>query len=264
MAKPLKVFWARGSGGAGAPRNAGDWYSPLVCASLSGRHVVYAPPHQCDLAAVGSLLQRLNRSHRLHRLGLRRRLHIWGTGSLRAHDRLPGNHHVHALRGALSRGQVEAAPRGVPIGDPGLLAEHLLPARPAKRYPLGVLPHLADRDDPQVAAFLDAHPHAIRIDVTAPVAQVLETVAACESLLSSSLHGLAFADAFGVPNRWISVADRLIGGRHKFDDYYSAFGLSLEPTRLDAVDADALADGYARPGIENIKAGLTASFPFRP
>jgi len=67
--KPLQLFWSRGH-----ERNAGDWYSPLICERLSGRRIAYADPRQCDLVAAGSLLGRLDKSHRLHRLGVRRRL----------------------------------------------------------------------------------------------------------------------------------------------------------------------------------------------
>lgn len=263
---PLKLFWARGTGGDEGLRNAGDWYSPLLCERLSGRRVVYAPPDRCDLVAVGSLLHRLNRSHRLHRLGLRRRLHIWGTGSLRAGDRLHGRHHVHAVRGTLTRARVEGAAAAVPLGDPGLLADQLLSGAPRRRFRLGVVPHLVDREDAQVRALVDKQPHGVLVDLRAPVEQVLETIAGCEVVVSSSLHGLVFADALGVPNRWLTVGDRLLGGRHKFDDYYSAFGLTQAPAVPDEVDAtclDGILADYRRPGLDTIKDGLLGSFPCR-
>ncbi|MEQ8857240.1 MAG: polysaccharide pyruvyl transferase family protein [Pseudomonadales bacterium] len=259
--KPLKLFWARGTGKGAGARNAGDWYSPLICAHLSGREVEYAAPHRCDLVAAGSLLQRLNRPHRLHRLGLSRRLHIWGTGSLRAEDSLTAQHSVHAVRGVLTRERMAAADPSVPLGDPGLLADTLVEANGAKRWPLGIVPHLVDRDHPEVLAFLDRHPRAKLLDVTAPVPELLGNVAACERVLSSSLHGLIFADAYGVPNAWFAASDRLIGGRHKFDDYYSVFAMRPDPMRLDAVNPDEIGTDYARPGIDAIKAALASAFP---
>lgn len=258
---PLKLFWARGTGGDAGLRNAGDWYSPLICELLSGRAVIYAPPHRCDLVAAGSLLQRLNRSHRLHRLGLRRRLHIWGTGSLRAQDRLTGSHHVHAVRGLLTRQRLNAGGERVALGDPGLLADRLIEATGAKRHALGVVPHLVERDDAAVRTFLAQHPSASFIDITAPVPTVLEAIAGCERILSSSLHGLIFADAFGIPNHWFVASERLLGGRHKFDDYYSAFGLQMDPVRLPELDPHTVGADYLRPGIESLKAALVASFP---
>ncbi len=261
--RPIKLFWARGSGGAGGIRNAGDWYSPLICECLSGRRVDYAPPDRCDLVAVGSLLQRLNRSHRLHRLGFRRRLDIWGTGTLRAGDKLGGRHQVHALRGALTRERIDTGSSPVPLGDPGLLAGLLVAPARHKRYAVGLVAHAADRADPAVTAFLGRHPTVTDIDITAPVESVLEQISACEFVISSSLHGLVFADAYRVPNAWIVVSDRLIGGRHKFDDYYSAFGIRREPGSLTDVSLEPNeADGH-RPGIDEVSAALANGFPFR-
>jgi hypothetical protein len=261
--QPLKLFWARGSGGDGRLRNAGDWYSPVICEYLSRRKVVYAPPEQCDLAAAGSLLQRLNRSHRLHRLGIRRGLHIWGTGSLRPEDRLEGRHTYHALRGELSRRRASGAADGIPLGDPGLLADVLMDAPPVKSGDIGVIPHVVDRNDADLCAFVLKHPSVTVLDITAPVQQLLQSIAATERVLSSSLHGLIFADALGIPNTWLTLSDRLIGGRHKFDDYYSAFGLSVDPVRLQDLAADDIGGNYHRPGIDQIKSTLAAAFPFR-
>ena len=256
--KALKLFWSRGH-----QRNAGDWFSPLICERLSGRTVVYADPRRCDMAASGSLLARLDKSHPLHRLGFRRRLDIWGTGSLRSEDRLTGAHRLHALRGRLTLDrcqQVETPPR---LGDPGLLANLLLDDPPARRSGIGVIPHLADRGHAEVNAFVEATAQARLLDVTSPVTELLAEIARCEGVLSTGLHGLVFADALGIPNRWVTASGALIGGRHKFDDYYSVFEMQPNPVRLPGLDPEAAFDGYGRPGIETIKQELLASFPFR-
>ena len=256
--KALKLFWSRGH-----ERNAGDWFSPLICERLSGRPVVYADSRYCDLVAVGSLLGRLRKSHPLHRLSLHRPLHVWGTGTLRPSERLPGSHHLHALRGTLTLARCDTV-RGSPkLGDPGLLADILVDRPPGKRHGIGVIPHLADRDHPDVAAFIARTPHAYRLDVTAPVTDLLAEISACEGILSSGLHGLVFADALGVPNRWFTASGTLIGGRHKFNDYYTAFGLEEDPVRLPGLDIRTIFDGYRRPGIQTLKQGLLESFPFR-
>ena len=254
----LKLFWSRGH-----ERNAGDWFSPLICECLSGRPVTYADPRRCDLVAAGSLLGRLNKSHRLHRLGLRRSLDIWGTGSLRVDDRLLGNHRLHAVRGRLTLALCERPSSAISLGDPGLLAEALLEGPVEKRHAVGVIPHLADLGHPEVAAFLEGASHARLLDLTSPAKQLIKEIAGCEGILSSGLHGLVFADALGIPNRWFTASGTLVGGRHKFDDYYSAFGIEAQPLSLADAGSDAVFEGYRRPGIEALKRDLLARFPFR-
>ena len=262
-AEPLRLFWSRGSRHHEGQRNAGDWFSPLICAHLSGRPVEFALPRDCDLVAAGSLLLRLNKSHRLHRLGIRRRLNIWGTGSLRAEDRLQGSHSFHALRGRRSLAQCEKPPSNPVVGDPGLLAGMLVEKQVVPRNAVGVIPHMADRGHPNVASFLAVHKDAKVLDITSPVADLLSQIAGCERILSSSLHGLVFADALGIPNQWFVACNQLIGGRHKFDDYYSIFDISPDPVQLPDVNLLTLCEGYARPGIEMRKRALIDGFPYR-
>jgi hypothetical protein len=45
------------------------------------------------------------------------------------------------------------------------------------------------------------------------------------------LHGLIVADSLGIPNAWIESPD-LIGGRFKFDDYYSSLDVCENPVVL--------------------------------
>ena len=224
---------------------------------------MYADPRRCDLAAAGSLLARLEKCHPLHRLGFRRQIDIWGSGSLRSEDRLRGVHRLHALRGPLTLARCEHVQTSPCLGDPGLLAELLLDGVPGKRYGIGVIPHLADREHRDVQAFVEETRHARLLDVTSPVADLLAEIARCDAVLSTGLHGLIFADALGVPNRWVTASGALIGGRHKFDDYYGVFDLRPDPVRLPGLDPETAFNDYVRPGIDAVKQRLLESFPFR-
>ena len=71
-----------------------------------------------------------------------------------------------------------------------------------------------------------------------------------------------FADALGIPNQWFVASNKLTGGRHKFDDYYSIFDIDPDPIRLPAASLDTLCEDYARPGLEARQRALIESFPF--
>ena len=58
--------------------------------------------------------------------------------------------------------------------------------------------------------------------------EVIREIATCERIVSSSLHGLVTADAFGIPRRW-QLSERVRGAAFKFRDYAAALGMPLEP-----------------------------------
>jgi pyruvyltransferase len=66
----------------------------------------------------------------------------------------------------------------------------------------------------------------IVIDVQQQPLEVFTKIDSCRYILSSSLHGLIVADSLGIPNAWLDAPD-LIGGRFKFDDYYSALDTEI-------------------------------------
>jgi len=240
--------------------NFGDQLSPLICRVLSGQDVRFAEPgRDCDLVAIGSILQHVH--------GERFRGAVWGTGLVSDERAVPvlANARVFAVRGRLTAQRLGA--HDVALGDPGLLCNRFARPRP-KRFRLGIVPHYVDRGDEAVRHVVDASASFTWIDITAGVAHVLDRVAECDVVASSCLHGLVAADALCIPNTWIELSDKVIGGRFKFHDYYSAFGIETpKPATLATVDdaeriLASVAD-YDRPGLEAIRADLVRSFPMR-
>ena len=59
------------------------------------------------------------------------------------------------------------------------------------------------------------------------------------------MHGLIFADSYGIPNAWIAPHDSMIGGEFKFNDYYSTTTVPKQP-----VHPMSIKDCYASRSID--------------
>jgi pyruvyltransferase len=201
--RPLPMFWY-----SRAP-NFGDVLSAVIVAHLSNATpVLVSGRYRGKLLAVGSILGRLAE-----------RDTVWGSGAIE--DRPiepPAGVRFEAVRGPLTRNLVRA---DVPetYGDPVILLPRFYSPPAAKRFSLGVVPHYADR------AFVHVQDPAVStIDVFDDWRTVVDRIVECETIVSSSLHGLIVAEAYGIPAAWLSVTDNVRGGGFKFRDYFLSTG----------------------------------------
>jgi len=229
---------------------------------VSGKRVEHAEPAKADMFAIGTILKK---ERKARFLGIKRRLHIWGSGAGDKDERFDARHHYHAVRGTLTRGCIVGGADSSSLGDPGLLASRYWDGRPRpeKKYSVGIIPHFVDATSPAVKQLLNIK-GAHLIDVFSPVDEVLEQVQQCHYILSSSMHGLIVSDAFNVPNRRIVFSSK-VKSNMKFADYYSAFGLQ-EPTSLVLGehyphDPELLVGDYSTKQVDSVCDRLISSFP---
>ena len=261
----IKLYWWRGEGASdSAQQNFGDYLSPLIVEMVSGKKVIYAEPRNADMIAIGSIL---SRERKARGMLLKRKLHIWGSGTDKASRVFSGHHTYHAVRGKITQSQVAKLQQSPVFGDPGLLVDQLYDGKnkPQKRYGLGIIPHFVDQKDPRVEALLSL-PHTKLINVFSPVEQVVSEIRQCEFVLSSSMHGLIVAASFGIPNRRMPLSSGIISDL-KLDDYYSAVGLTCPTSASPEADIsvgwehDCFSEHYERPGLDAVKSGLRNAVP---
>ena len=155
--------------------------------------------------------------------------------------------------------------RSVALGDPGILASLIVDPPTVKDSAVGLVLHHVDW-----AAFRrDAVPASwTLINPNAPVDEVIKSIASCELIVSSSLHGLITADAFQIPGIWAQTQAALYGGTDfKFHDYATARGSAFnEPVPYSAIigktpdEISDLGTTSAR-SIEDWQKELIAAFP---
>lgn len=204
-------------------RNWGDALSPVLVALISGKAVVHLEGlHHDRFLAIGSILG-----------GSNERAEVWGSGFIREDEPLVGRPRaVHAVRGPLSRESLRKQGVECPevYGDPALLLPRFYSPVVSKRYAVGIIPHYIDKGHP----WLDQQrhePQVLILDIESGIEEFVRAVKSCDVILSSSLHGIICADAYGVPNAWVKFSDNVVGGSFKFRDYRLSIGAE-EPREL--------------------------------
>ena len=234
---PFKAYWWR------EVPNFGDALAPLLLEHFSDIKVQWDTISHSCIASIGSILEHIPP--------------LWdgyvlGSGKLLEFSRL----HLHtktatilAIRGPLSA-------RGIPgtfaLGDPGILANELVGPQ-EKQWDLGILPHW--QDNQLVPRFRELIKPPYTYKVISPrdnPIEVLKQIGACHRIVTSSLHGMIAADAFGLPRRVEECAKmKHDGGLFKFIDYSQSIktpfetGVMIEASRFRIEDVQyAIYDAY--------------------
>ncbi len=214
--------------------NLGDALSPVMVTLLSGLPCTHKDlgSTQIRMGAVGTIAQGFSGGE----------VWIWGTGTSKYRNPLhkgPGKErfipnsvttfHVTATRGPITRrilGEENAT--GAPaFGDPVWLLPQFYRPNLKKRWKLGVIVHLADLKDRSLdAAVKDAFVRyqipesertSVRLintvtDVTVDALRArLDDILECERLVSTSLHGMVFAESYGIPCLYFSPRGKISG-----------------------------------------------------
>ncbi len=227
----IPLMWCQGP-------NWGDALSPLLVSLLSGKSVIHRHGvHHHRFLVIGSILDSANEYAQL-----------WGSGFIRENQRVLGPPRaIHAVRGPLSREALLRQNIDCPevYGDPALLLPQFYNPRVERRYAIGIVPHYVDKRHPWVQKHR-RDPQVLILDIESGIQEFVQSVKSCDLILSSSLHGLICSDAYGVPNAWVQLSDKVVGGAFKFQDYRLSIGsddqepnVISEDTKLVLVSAVA-------------------------
>src|SRR5690606_29800891 len=105
--------------------------------------------------------------------------------------------------------------------DPGILVARHRP-RPPVRWDVAFVPHGHHRSHVPFLSLAEAAGYRVRVvDVHQTAERVVREIAASAAVITTSLHGLVTADAYGIPAAWTTLEPPLEGGDFKFHDYES-------------------------------------------
>lgn len=141
----------------------------------------------------------------------------------------------------------------IEVGDPAiLLPDYFIPSVGFNKYNIGVIPHIIDVD---FAHSLFERKRGVRIidlrlsgDDFNEIESIINQICSCRCIISSSLHGLIIAHAYGIPGIWCEFSDMVIGNGFKFKDYMSAHGMTE-----DQISCLNLKNYKSRPYVSEIE-----------
>ena len=234
----IKVHWCN-------IKNFGDALNPYVFSKLSGLKVQYCNYTKPDyIKEIKLLIKAIIKGHKYDYNRLKNPIsngkvilgigslldrslsnfQVWGSGYMNEFERAKGGT-LYAVRGKYSAKKLFA--EGFPFcevwGDPALLLPLIYkPQAPQNNVKLGIVPH-----SKEYQYFKKKYPIVAVINLsTNDIENVINEICACQYILSSTLHGIIVAQAYGIPAIWIKKADINTDGI-KFKDYLDSVGIKI-------------------------------------
>lgn len=201
-----------------ASKNWGDKLNPFLIDLLVGKKA-YKPLFEKESRyfMIGSILDRAKENSV-----------VWGAGFIAAKSVPAGiPRKIYAVRGPKSREIYMRHGVDCPevYGDPAILISQLLPRKKSNKYLFGIIPHYVDKSSNWVVDQKNKYGDQVKvINVEGGILDFINDVVSCEYVVSSSLHGLICADAYGIPNVRIELSSNVLGGKFKYDDYRLGVG----------------------------------------
>lgn len=209
--------------------NFGDILSKYLVEKISGKQVVWRHPKKQKwhlfkkpiYFTTGSILAHVDSKSV-----------VWGSGIISKLDQVAKATFL-AVRGPETYTFLKQ--KGYPVnavfGDPAILLPNLYQPKTSKRYALGIIPHYVDY--PAVSAWYqnDATVKVINL-LNNDVESVIDAVASCERIISSSLHGVIVSHAYRIPAIWVEFSKKLSGDGVKFIDYFASVELTPYKPKL--------------------------------
>jgi len=212
--------------------NFGDALSSFVVESVSGMETEWVDEqHSKKLVAVGSVLDKAKAGDTVWGSGvhpLRYQRYLKESGVKNGIKNFIFSPRISvrgvnflAVRGVITRDLLLSCGASCPaiFGDPGLLLPKFYTPSVSRRNRVGFVPHYNDSYSSLLDLFV--------IDVERDWRLVVDDICSCDLIVSSSLHGLVIADAYGIPSVWYrgNSGEGLI----KYFDYYSGINIAPQP-----------------------------------
>jgi pyruvyltransferase len=223
--------------------NFGDALTPFILKNLTRRKVEWAQHDEAELFCIGSLFRLISDRSSQSPFNSNRPLYVWGTGVMTPNHIKAADFNffksvnIRAVRGPLTSKLIDPhSSSSIALGDPGLLIPEIFQPKRFNFFKsrIGLVLHHSQKLSDDILFKIQKQNIKIKIIYTDTndIYSVLNKIARCQIILSSSLHGLIAADALNIPNTWINTGGIHVNPRFKFYDY----ALGVQRTLPDHYD----------------------------
>lgn len=203
--------------------NYGDALSPVVVAGVLGEEVTRVVRCKTDkLLAIGSILWALRPGDT-----------VYGTGvhptNENPYDAIPSGVRFVCVRGPYTRDAILRRGGDAPKQylDPARLLPRFYTPFDARHGKTALIPHFRDEWGQAFAAI--SRRDTIHVDILQDWKKTTDAIAGARLVVSSSLHALIVAEAYGVPAIWTIGKE----GYLKYEDYYLGTARNVRATRWE-------------------------------
>lgn len=216
------------------PGNLGDIINPYVVEGMGGIPPKFAPAGK-GMCAIGSVIK-------FAKAGVP----VWGSGSPRQEDDLNPEAVYHAVRGPHTRDLVLKNGGSCPeiYGDPAWFLPVIYDRPMPRTHKTGLILHFTHEGE-NLPVDEAMRRIAIRRVGYSDVEAFLDEMRSCERIVSTSLHGVIIAHAYGIPALWATVSgskQQIHGDGIKFKDYFLSVGITEDIAPVDLSDMSAVSD----------------------
>ena len=199
----LKVWWSQGP----KPGNFGDILTPYI---LKYYNIPFEfSKKSYNTICIGSIASKAKDDTL-----------VLGSGIINSFEKLNINADWRFVRGPYTRRRIVDLGGECPeiYGDPAMLLP-LFCEESKKEYDVGIVPHYVDYN-----LVKDTYNLEFVINVLDNPLNVTKQITKCRFIISSSLHGIIVANAYGIPAAWVKFSNKLHGDDIKFKDYGDSVG----------------------------------------
>lgn len=210
----MKIFWTNGK------PNFGDQLTPYIFDYFGISHTMSDKLGNCQAMCIGSIAHKATDN-----------MLVLGSGLMFENKfSVNPNADYKFVRGPYTRQKILEVSGSCPeiYGDPAMLLP-LFCEESKKEYDVGIVPHYVDYEYTK-----QHYPDYKIIDVinTNPLV-VAKEITKCKKIISTSLHGIIAAHAYGIPAAWVKFSKKVKGDGIKFKDHYASLGLEAELSTID-------------------------------